>query len=170
MNGTEAPGEVQTLERLMTQYGDGVLRVCFMTLHDRELARDAAQETFLKAYRALGTLRSCGTEKAWLMRIAVNACRDMKRKAWWRMIDRRIAPEDLPEPCCEDELPDKTALLAVMNLPAHLRQPVILHYYQGMTLAEIAQVLDTKPATVRSRLMRARKKLHDQLERWYYDE
>ena len=39
-----------------------------------------------------------------------------------------------------------------------------------MTLAEIAQALDTKPATVRSRLMRARKKLHDQLERWYYDE
>ena len=133
MNDAEAPGAVQKLETLMTRYGDSVLRLCFMTLRDRELARDAAQETFLKAYRALSTLRSEETEKAWLSRIAVNVCRDMQRKTWWRLFDRRITPEDLPEAFTEDEPPDSTPLLAVMNLPAKLRQVVLLHYYQGLT-------------------------------------
>lgn len=170
MNDSEAPGEVQKLETLMSQYGDNVLRVCYMTLRDRELARDAAQETFLKAYRALPTLRSEETEKAWLTRIAVNVCRDIQRKAWWRLIDRRITPEDLPEAFTEDKLPDSTPLLAVMNLPRALRQTVVLHYYQGMTLAEIARALGEKPSTVRGRLIRARKKLYDKLERWYFNE
>ena len=156
MNDAEAPGAVQKLETLMTRYGDSVLRLCFMTLRDRELARDAAQETFLKAYRALSTLRSEETEKAWLSRIAVNVCRDM--------------PEDLPEAFTEDRPPDSTPLLAVMNLPTKLRQVVLLHYYQGLTLAEIARALDEKPTTVRARLMRAKKKLYDKLERWYYDD
>ena len=170
MNDAEAPGTVQKLETLMTRYGDSVLRLCFMTLRDRELARDAAQETFLKAYRALSTLRSEETEKAWLSRIAVNVCRDMQRKTWWRLFDRRITPEDLPEAFTEDEPPDSTPLLAVMNLPAKLRQVVLLHYYQGLTLTEIARALDEKPTTVRSRLMRAKQKLYDKLERWYYDD
>ena len=57
-----------------------------------------------------------------------------------------------------------------MNLPAKLRQVVLLHYYQGLTLTEIARALDEKPTTVRSRLMRAKQKLYDKLERWYYDD
>ena len=57
-----------------------------------------------------------------------------------------------------------------MNLPTMLRQVVLLHYYQGLTLAEIARALDEKPTTVRARLMRAKKKLYDKLERWYYDD
>ena len=72
MNGALVPGNVQTMERLMAQHGDSLLRMCYMLLRDRELARDAAQESFLKAYRALDTLREGDSEKAWLMRIAIN--------------------------------------------------------------------------------------------------
>ena len=76
MNDALVPGSVQTLERLMTQYGDSLLRMCYMLLGDRELARDAAQDSFLKAYRALPTLREGDGERAWLMRIAINTCKD----------------------------------------------------------------------------------------------
>ena len=170
MNGALVPGNVQTLERLMAQYGDSLLRMCYMLLRDRELARDAAQESFLKAYRALDALREGDSEKAWLMRIAINTCKDMRRGRWWRFVDRRITPEDLPELTCEDKHPDPAPMLAVMNLPQKYRQVVVLHFYRGMTLQEIALVLGLSPSTVRTRLMRAKDRLHDQLEGWYFDE
>ncbi|HML49501.1 MAG TPA: sigma-70 family RNA polymerase sigma factor [Clostridia bacterium] len=164
------PTDVQTLERLMAQYGDNLLRMCWMLLQDRELARDAAQESFLKAYRALGSLRNGETEKAWLMRIAINTCRDMRRSRWWRMVDRRVTPDDLPEAGREDALPDSMPLIEVLNLPEKYRQVVLLHYYQGLTLEEIARTLDASASTIRTRLSRAKAKLRQKLERWYYDE
>ena len=170
MNEALVPGDVQLLERLMAQYGDSLLRMCWSMLRDRELARDAVQETFLKAYRSLAALREGDTEKAWLMRIAVNACRDQQRSRWWRMINRSVTPDDLPEPACDAEIPDGTALAAVISLPQKYREVVLLHYYQQMPLAEIAQALELPASTVRSRLMRAKEKLHRKLEGWYADE
>ncbi len=105
MNDALVPGDVQLLERLMAQYGDNLLRMCWTLLHDRELARDAVQETFLKAYRSLAGLREGDTERAWLMRIAVNTCRDIQRSRWWRMVNRSITPDDLPEPAGDAVLP-----------------------------------------------------------------
>ena len=137
---------------------------------DIGLARDAAQESFLKAYRALDSLRNGETERAWLMRIAINTCKDMRRSRWWRMIDRNVTPEDLPETGRSDELPDSTPLIAVMNLPEKYRQVVVLHYYQGRTLEEIARALDVPASTVRARLLRAKNKLRQKLERWYFDD
>ena len=164
------PQPESPLERLMAQYGDSLLRTCWMMLNDRDLARDAAQETFLKAYRALPTLREGKTEKAWLMQIAVNVCRDMRRGFWFRRIDRRLTPDDLPETAREDERPDPAPFLAVMSLPAKDRETVVLHYYQGLSLAEIAKLTEVPASTVRARLARAKKKLHRKLEGWYYDE
>lgn len=170
MNGVPATEDVQALERLMPLYGDSVLRVCYLLLHDRELARDAAQDSFLKAYRMMDTLRENDSEKAWLMRIAVNTCRDVQRGCWWRHVDRRITPEDLPEMAAVDERPDGEPLVAVMNLPMKYRQVVVLHYYQGMSLAEIAHALALPASTVRTRLQRAKSRLYVQLEGWYFDE
>lgn len=170
MNEALVPGDVQLLERLMAQYGDSLLRMCWSMLHDRELARDAVQETFLKAYRSRAALREGGTERAWLMRIAVNTCRDLRRSRWWRMVNRSVTPDDLPEPACDAEIPDGTALAAVVSLPQKYREVILLHYYQQMPLAEIAQALDVPASTVRSRLMRAKEKLHRKLEGWYTDE
>ena len=64
MNDALVPSNVQLLERLMAQYGDSLLRMCWTMLHDRELARDAVQETFLKACQAFPALREGDTEKA----------------------------------------------------------------------------------------------------------
>lgn len=170
MNDALDPSDVQTIERLMTQYGESILRMCYMLLHDRELAKDATQDTFLKAYRAFNTLCKFDSEEAWLMRIAINTCKDMRRSRWWQFVDRRIPLDDLPERGVCDEHPDKAVLIAVMSLPIKYRQTVLLHFYQGMTLAQVAQVLDVPPATVRTRLMRAKERLRGLLEGWYFDE
>ena len=83
------------LTKLIDQYHVALLQMCYMYLHDRALAEDAVQETFLKAYKSMAAFRGDCSEKTWLMRIALNTCRDMKRSAWFRHNDRRITPEDV---------------------------------------------------------------------------
>ena len=87
----------QRLIEMVGTYQRPLLRMCYLMLKDEELARDAVQETFLKAYRALERFRGESSEQTWLTRIAMNTCRDMRRSFWFKHVDRRITPEDLPE-------------------------------------------------------------------------
>ena len=68
------------LEQAILTHGDNLLRLCFLYLHDRQLAEDAVQETFLRAYRGYGRFRGDSNEKTWLTRIAVNLCKSALRK------------------------------------------------------------------------------------------
>ncbi len=69
-------GRSEELERLMDWYGDEIKRFCTLQLKDSFQAEDAAQDTFVKAWKALDTFRNDSSEKTWLIRIAVNTCRD----------------------------------------------------------------------------------------------
>ena len=150
---------------LMRQYKAELLRVCYLYLRDASLAEDAAQETFVKAYQALENYRGEGSEKAWLMRIAVNTCKDMRRSAWHKYVDRRIKPEALPTTASQPfSTQDETLTLAVMALPRKLMDAVILYYYQGMDLREVADALDIAVSTVSTRLRNARMRLADALK------
>ena len=160
----------QTLERLMEEYGDRVMRTCLLFLQDRLLAEDASQETFIRAWRALDQLREGATEKAWLMKIAVNVCKSMLRSRSRRIPDAKAAADEMPEPGAPDRYPDHTVFDAVSALPVRYRSPVILCYYQGLSAGEIAGILHLPGATVRTRLARARALLRDELEGWYFDE
>lgn len=156
----------QWLVQLVNQYQGLLLRMCYLYLRDLDLAKDATQDTFLKAYQALAHFRGECSEKTWLLRIAVNTCRDMQRSAWFRHHDRRITPEDLPQSI---RLPDDDdaldVLCDVMRLPPKLKEVVLLYYWQNMTVNEIAQTLGVTHSTVSARLKCAREKLHDVLER-----
>lgn len=158
------------LERLMTQYGTSLLRMCTLQLRDAALAEDAVQDTFIKAYKRLDDLHNADRERAWLMSIAINTCRDYQRTAWLRHTDRRVTLDLLPEPSCEGIWPDTTVITEVMRLPQKLREAVLLRYYQGMKLAEAAEVLHISISTVKQRLDRANTILRSRLERWYFNE
>lgn len=154
----------QTLNRLAEQYQTDLLRMCYLYLHDVELARDAVQETYLKAYRAMDGFRGeCG-EKTWLMRIAINTCRDMRRSAWFRHTDRRVTPDMLPLAVVSFEEKDEELLMAVMALPAKLSETILLYFYQDMSVKEIAESLGLSLSAVSARLDRAKKKLRVALE------
>ena len=155
----------QALCRLVDQYQAALLRMCYMYLHDKALAEDAVQETFLKAYTAMASYRGDSSEKTWLMRIAINTCRDMQRSAWFRRVDRRIIPDLLPEASVPFEEVDEEVTLAVMKLPKKLKEVIMLYYYQGMNMSEIAASLEVAQTTVSSRLRNAKKKLRTALER-----
>lgn len=149
----------QRFGQLVQQHQDAVLRTCFLYLRDRTLAGDASQETFLRAWRAMDTFRSESSEKTWLMKIAMHVCCDMNRSAWLRKINRRITPDMLPEPAADATGRDEELTMAVMHLPKRLREAVVLHYYQGMTVVETADVLGISHAAVSGRLKRARDRL-----------
>lgn len=159
----------QMLCRLVDQYQTALLRMCYVYLHDVGLAEDAVQETFLKAYKALDTFRGESGEKTWLMRIAINTCRDMLRSAWFRHLDRRVTPDDFPETTPPPEEEDVELTLAVMQMPPKLKEIVLLYYYQDMTTTEIASALGISQSSVSFRLKRARSRLRTMLERGHYD-
>ena len=155
------------LTRLMAQYGDGVKRLCCVYLRELGTAEDAAQETFIKAYEHMNQLLSgeIANEKAWLMRIAVNCCRDMLRSSWMRHIDKRRSIEDLTLTSPSNHEENFALTQAVMTLPVKLREIVLLYYYQDLNLRTCAQTLDISAATATRRLQQAQKKLRAELER-----
>jgi len=151
----KSPEEV--LSQLVDIYQSDLLRLCFMVLHDRTMAEDAVQETFIKAYRNLSSFRGECSVKTWLTRIAVNTCRDMRRAAWFRFVDRRISQEEMEALVQDARDDDESSLLAgaILRLPVKQREVVLLYYDQGMTMSEISQTLGISVSSVYGRLKHA---------------
>ncbi len=164
------PPGTKTLERLMAQYGHSLIRMCALHLKDEHLAEDAVQETFLKAWRKYDTFRGQSSERTWLMRIAINVCRDMLRTGWMRHTDRKTDIALLPECAQADQYPDSTVLTEVMALPRKQREVVLLLYYQGMSLQETAEALSIGISCVKQRQHKANQILHKRLKEWYFNE
>ncbi len=160
----------EELEYLMNHYGDEIKRFCTLQLSDPFQAEDAAQDTFIKAWKALDTFRNQSSQKTWLIRIAVNTCRDYQRTGWFRHMDRRITPEILPERAQEVRFPDGEVSGAISSLPTNLRMVILLRYYEGFTLQEIAEMIGVSVATAKRQIRKANQLLRKKLEGWYYDE
>ena len=146
----------EAFERMVTQYQGALLRMCYLHLQDKELAEDAVQETFIKAYRSMDAFRGDSQEKTWLMRIAINTCRDMNRSAWQRYVDKRKTLDMLPEGSVPFDEKDDALVRAVMALKRKNREVFLLYYYQGMSTLEIAKALGIAQSSVSGRLKRAR--------------
>ena len=157
----------QALVRLMNTYGDGIKRMCCVYLHDSGSAEDAAQDTFIKAYEHIDRILSGEilSEKAWLMRIAINTCKDMLRSSWMRHIDKRRAIEELPLSVSFSHEDSLALTQSIMALPPKLKDIVLLYYYQDMNLRTCAQVLGISAPTATRRLQQAQKKLKIDMER-----
>ena len=100
---------------LMARYGTDIKRFCLLQLRDASQAEDAAQDVFIKAWRALSTFRGDSSEKTWLLHIAANTCRDYQRTGWFRFMDRRVTPEDM-ERGTAFEFPDDSLSKAITEL------------------------------------------------------
>lgn len=158
------------LERLVAQYQGAVLRTCYLYLCDRSQAEDAVQETFLKVYRSLDSFRGESSEKTWILKIAMRTCYDMNHSGWSRFFNRRVTPEMLPEASVPFTERDDALTQAVMRLPEKLRRVIILYYYQGLGVREIAETLGITQPSVSSRMKRGREKLKAALEGREIDE
>jgi len=147
----------QKLEQWIRQYGTAILRTCFVYLSDAAQAEDAMQDTFLKAWNSMEKFddRGDGAAKKWLMRIAINTCRDYRRSRWFRYVDRSKTLDDLPAPMEAMSAQERSLLIDIMHLPEKYKRVLLLYYYQEMTLQETADVLGISRSTVHSRLQKA---------------
>ena len=152
------------LEEAIRAHGDSLLRLCFLYLRDRQLAEDAVQETFVRAWRAYGGFRQDSSDKTWLTRIAVNVCKSALRR------ERPLPLSDAPEGSYEAQFRDDTVLQAVCALPQKLREVVLLYYFQELSTPEIARMLHLPRNVITARLSRARAQLKTDLKGWYFDE
>ncbi|MBR5287648.1 MAG: sigma-70 family RNA polymerase sigma factor [Clostridia bacterium] len=157
----------QALIRLMQTYGDSVKRLCCMYLRELGAAEDAAQDTFIKAFSHIDALLAgdVRNEKAWIMRIAINTCKDLLRSSWLRRFDRRRSIDELPLSALPDHEDNLALMQAVCALPPNLKELVLLHYYQDFNLRTCAHILGISSATASRRLQQAQQKLRHELER-----
>ena len=152
-------------EILYERYANDVLRVSYFYLGDRQQAEDVTQDVFVRLLTSAPDLRP-GCEKAWLLKVALNRCRDIWRAAWVkRVVLGSPALELTPAPDQMDDRLEKQELMAaIRRLPADFRDAILLHYYQGYSIIEIADMLNVPEGTISSRLSRGRKKLEELLK------
>ena len=155
------------LDAAIAQWEKPILRLCFAYLGDTALAEDAVQETFFKAWKSYDRFSGKAAEKTWLTRIAINTCKDLMKSAWSRNTDRSVTPDLLPEGSVPFEERDDTVTRAVMSLPPKEREVTLLHWYQGLSLEEMVQVMRVPRSTINYRLKKAKTMLQGSLEEWY---
>ena len=148
-----------TVAELIDQHGDDILRLCLLYMGERQLAEDAFQETFVRAWRHMNTFRGESSAKTWLSHIAVNVCRDMLRTPWLRMRRSVRSVEEMEHLPAPDAMPRRELTDAVLALPDKYREVIVLVYYQDMKLGEAAALLRLPVPTVSTRLRRARARL-----------
>lgn len=145
---------------LYTRYATDVIRVSYFYLGDRGKAEDVCHDAFVSLFVNRPALEP-GCEKTWLLKVALNRCRDIWRSAWVRrVISGSPVFEMIPGPDTISQRLEKQEILAAVNsLPPDFREVFILHYYQGYNISDIAGMTGVPEGTVSSRLARGRKKL-----------
>ena len=147
-------------DALYTRYASDIIRVSYFYLGDRGKAEDVCHDAFVSLFVNRPALEP-GHEKTWLLKVAMNCCRDIWRSAWVRrVISGSPAFEMIPAPDTLGKHMEKAEVLqAVHSLPADFREIFILYYYQGYGISEISGILNLPEGTISSRLSRGRKKL-----------
>ena len=151
-------------DHMIQLYEKDLLRLCYLYLRERSAAEDAVQETFLKAYRSMDTFRGESSERTWLVRIALNCCRDMRRSAWHRYIDPRVRPDQLSLSVAPPSDEHLALTMAIVKLKPKYMEVVLLYFYEGYSMKDIAAMLDITEAAVSSRITKAKQKLRTELE------
>lgn len=158
-------GDLSAFEELVWKNEDRIYNLCRYMLRDISDAQDAAQDTFIKAYKGLKDFHPEASLSTWLYRIAVNTCLDHRKKYRRDPLNGEILSEDLqsPEPSPEGRYHEKKSTeelrAALRNLPEKLRSAIVLREVEGLSYEEIAVVLDISVGTVKSRIARARDEL-----------
>lgn len=147
------------IHEIVRRHSPMVLRLAYARSRNRADAEDLCQEVMLRLFRLNPELESEAHLKAWLIRTTVYLSNNLFHSAWRRLVHVTDAP---PEPAAPES--EESRLSAALDrLPGRYRAAIHLYYYEDMSTQEIAQILGTKPSTVRTQLTRARRMLKSEL-------
>jgi len=170
-------GEHDAFAEIVRRWERKIFALCFGMLGREDEAKDAAQETFIAAYKNLSRFRGEAKVSSWLHRIAVNQCLTTKRRSKTRAEEVFVhedgsdgrafvaAPQHSPGRKAEAQERTNVVRQAVRALPTELREVVVMKEFEEMTFQEISETLDVPLSTVKSRLYTALKQLRMRLER-----
>ena len=151
-------------EKILRKYGDSIYRIALVHTQNEMDAQDIVQEVFLKFTRNASQFQSDEHIKAWLIRVAINMCTDLKRSAWNRKTTE-LNDECLP---AEEFTTGESELYqAVMSLPVKYKDVIHLFYYEGYSIKEISRITEQKENAVKTQLSRGRVLLKELLKGEY---
>lgn len=145
---------IQAIER----YADMVKRICMLHLKNKQDTEDIFQTVFLKYVLYSGTFETAEHEKAWLIRVTINACKDLLKSFY-----RKLLPLEETVGIASTDRGYSEVLDIVFSLPPKYKDVVYLFYYEGYTAGEIAKILRKKENTIYSLLSRARSLLREEI-------
>ena len=159
-------GDRSAFDRLVEWHQRDIYRLCYRYVNNHEDASDLAQDSFLKAYRAIGRFRGDSAFATWLYRIAVNTCLNFRSAK--RMVQEELS-ESLADPAApalqtmEEREQARQIREAVTRLPDRQRATLILKIYHDLTHEEVAEILGSSVGTVKANLFHAVANLRRQM-------
>ena len=160
INASARPAD--DIERVMHTYGNMLFRLCLITMGNASDAEDAVQETLLKYMQKRPTFKEAEHEKAWLITVATNKCKDMLR---FRRRHQMVDIEEIKE--FAKEASDSGILEALMTLPDKFRMVLILYYVEEYSIEEIAGMIGRTTSAVKMRLQKGRRLLEETYRKEY---
>lgn len=161
----------QLFTEIYSNNADSITRLCYLYLNDRELAQDATQETFIKAYKKLNSFRGHSSVNTWLTSIAINTCKNIIRNSKYNKTD--VSLEEV-EYQLRSHIHDSDETLsvseAVASLPKQYKEAVLLRYYRDLPIKDISKILSIPQTTVNYRLLKAKALLKDTLKEDFFDD
>lgn len=160
------------LQQKIEQYADMLYKLAFSQMRNRQDAEDVVQEVFYQYVKKEKQFESEEHEKAWLIRVTLNACRKIWRSAWYKHTVPFSPPQDMTDKDSVDEQmilaeEEREILAAVMGLPRKYREVIHLFYFENMSIKTICEITGKKTNTVTSQLTRGRSLLQKTLKEVY---
>jgi len=159
-------GEAEAFGELVTRYQTNVFNVCYRILHERAIAEDMTQESFIRAHERLNMFNAERPFGPWIRRVATNVCLNYlsSQKTTAELDEERDADTNQQPEAVQEARERSEQIRAVLaSLPAHYRVVIELRHYQDMSYEEIAAALNIPLSDVKSHLFRARKLLAEKL-------
>ena len=144
------------IRETVIKYSDTLYKFCIVILCNEHDVQDAIQDTFCRYLEKKPEFRDEEHEKAWLIRVATNICRDMIR---FRIRHPKVAIDEVENTLVAPE--QKETLKELLELPVKHKTVIYLHYVEGYPIKEIADILGITESAVKSRLLRGRKQMRD---------
>lgn len=161
----EERDSVDYMARLVDTYSDMILRLALTYLRNIADAQDVCQDVFIKIYSQRRTFNDSEHEKAWILRVTINRCKDLLRSPWRRLSTQtQIGALPIQDPV------SKEVVSLVLKLPQKYRVVIYLFHFENYSTAEIANLLSRNENTIRTQLKRARKLLKKQMLGGFDDE